>query len=88
MYVTRRKDPSDPWGEAVNLGPAVNSPDSEYNPGISPDGHMLYFVRDHDIWQAPIVNVESNSDPNNRTSPGEQLKQSAPGKEVMPQQTN
>jgi len=55
IYMTQRKTLKDPWGETVNLGPVVNTPDSEFNPGISPDGRMLYFVRNNDIWQAPIV---------------------------------
>jgi serine/threonine protein kinase len=55
IYMTQRKTLKDPWGEAVNLGPAVNTPDSEFTPGISPDGRTLYFMRNDDIWQAPIV---------------------------------
>jgi Tol biopolymer transport system component len=32
------------WEEPVNLGPRVNSPGSDYSPGISPDGKRLFFA--------------------------------------------
>ncbi|MCC6678324.1 MAG: PD40 domain-containing protein [Phycisphaerales bacterium] len=31
------------WGEAVNLGPAVNSAFNEYGPALTPGGERLYF---------------------------------------------
>ncbi len=43
LWVTKRKTKSDPWGEAVNLGPSVNSPADEHGPSISSDGLSLYF---------------------------------------------
>ncbi|HEX6535796.1 MAG TPA: hypothetical protein VF041_14455 [Gemmatimonadaceae bacterium] len=33
------------WGPAVNLGPLVNTPGSEYNPVVSRDGAVLIFGR-------------------------------------------
>jgi outer membrane protein OmpA-like peptidoglycan-associated protein len=43
--------------EAHNLGPAVNSPKSDYAPFVSPDGKSLYFASDReggeggtDVW--------------------------------------
>ena len=33
------------WSEAVNLGPAINTPMWESQPSISSDGKTLYFVR-------------------------------------------
>jgi len=83
--MTKRKTLSAPWEKAVNLGPSVNTPVSEYNPGISPDGRMLYFVRDHDIWQAPIIINERNSDSEKLTRSVEQTEQHNLGEEVMPE---
>jgi hypothetical protein len=42
------------WRPPVNLGDAVNTGDSEYNPAVSPDGATLYFGRGGDIWTVPI----------------------------------
>ncbi|UCG57110.1 MAG: protein kinase [Phycisphaerales bacterium] len=86
IYVSRRKALSDPWREAVNLGPAINTPASEYNPGIAPDGGTLFFVRNHDIWQAPITTIESNSDPNSLTRSAEQSTLGDARKEVVPEE--
>jgi hypothetical protein len=59
LWLTTRPTIADPWGEAVNLGSTVNSPDWEYGPSISADGLSLYFVSnrtggygDSDIWVA------------------------------------
>jgi Tol biopolymer transport system component len=45
------------WSEPVNLGPAVNSPQWESQPSLSPDGRILYFSSNRgggnggrDIW--------------------------------------
>ena len=43
LYVNRRPTRNDPWGAAVNLGPAVNSASSEIAPDISADGLCLFF---------------------------------------------
>jgi hypothetical protein len=32
------------WGEPKNMGPAVNSPASDYTPMLSPDGKYLFFT--------------------------------------------
>jgi len=44
IYVARRATANDPWGEAVNLGPVVNSPYTEGTPSLSPDGLLLVFT--------------------------------------------
>jgi hypothetical protein len=31
------------WSEPINLGPTINSQESEYTPAISPDGERLFF---------------------------------------------
>ena len=84
IYMTRRKSLSDSWEKAVNLGPSVNTPASEYNPCISSDGYMLYFVRDHDIWQAPIISDEINYNFVESTYSIGQSEQNNHGKEVIP----
>lgn len=43
MYVSQRASVDDPWGPAVNLGPALNTDFDEGNPAFSRDGHSLFF---------------------------------------------
>jgi len=43
LWVTTRATTSDAWQEPVNLGPAVNSSDSDVCPRISGDGLSLFF---------------------------------------------
>ena len=43
LYVSTRATTQDPWGDPVNLGPAVNSPSSEIISRLSPDGLLLFF---------------------------------------------
>jgi outer membrane protein OmpA-like peptidoglycan-associated protein/tetratricopeptide (TPR) repeat protein len=42
IYMSR-KDKKGKWGEAVNLGPKINTPYPEDSPFIHPDGRTLYF---------------------------------------------
>jgi len=64
IWVTMRASTSDLWGEAVNLGPTVNSPVREFAPDTSSDGCTLYFtsgrpggVGNADLWQALIIPI-------------------------------
>lgn len=64
LWVTRRATKSDPWGEPVNLGPAVNSSSWECAPCISDDGSTLVFWSSRpggsgsaDLWQVSIEPV-------------------------------
>ena len=43
IWMCRRKSTSDSFGEAVNLGPTVNSRYNDEHPAISPDGLTLLF---------------------------------------------
>jgi len=43
IYVARRATQDDLWGEAVNLGPVVNSAYNEQLLSLSPDGLLLLF---------------------------------------------
>jgi Tol biopolymer transport system component len=43
LYVSfRQKDNS--WGEPINLGDKINSPENELEPRLSPDGKYLFFT--------------------------------------------
>ncbi|HSJ31519.1 MAG TPA: hypothetical protein VK933_08800 [Longimicrobiales bacterium] len=44
LYVSTRRRPQDPWGEAVSLGAAVNHPTAHDNAvRLSYDGNVLFF---------------------------------------------
>lgn len=43
LYVMRRADGGG-WSEPRNLGPAVNTSQREFAPGLSPDGRYLFFT--------------------------------------------
>ena len=70
IWVTRRAATNDPWGEPVNLGPIINSSESEDYPNVSADGSTLLFrysqsgrYNGGDLWQAPIIPiVDFNAD--------------------------
>lgn len=60
IWVTKRKNTSEPWGTPVKLGPAVNA-DWEADPDISRDDSTLYFVSTRlggsggsDLWQVSV----------------------------------
>jgi hypothetical protein len=46
LYVTRRDSRFDPWDEPQNLGAVVNSPNQEFCPSLTADGHWLFFTSD------------------------------------------
>ena len=70
LWLTRRSALSSPWGQPVNLGPAVNGSSSENGPCLSTDGSMLYFSSDRpggsgaqDMWQVsinPVVDLNGD----------------------------
>ncbi|OHB82301.1 MAG: hypothetical protein A2Z38_00275 [Planctomycetes bacterium RBG_19FT_COMBO_48_8] len=70
LWMSTRNTRNDPWGQVVNLGPAVNTSAAESTPFVSPDMKTLYFgsnrpgsLGDLDIWSAPILLVvDFNSD--------------------------
>ena len=71
LWVTRRETTNDPWVEAVNLGPTVNS-SAFYDqaPNISADGSTLFFYSSRtgglgggDIYQVsiePVVDLNAD----------------------------
>jgi len=46
FYVCTRASRNDPWGDPVNVGPAVNSPGGESAASFSPDGLLMFFGSD------------------------------------------
>lgn len=44
IWASTRASVSDPWGAPVNVGEPVNSPDNDFCPTISRDGHRFFFV--------------------------------------------
>jgi Tol biopolymer transport system component len=46
IWVTSRTSRTTPWSTPVNLGPAVNGPDSDWCPALSPDALLLIFQSD------------------------------------------
>jgi hypothetical protein len=57
LWVSKRERSDDPWGEPVNLGSIINTGANERSPGLSRDGHHLFFATTRpggsggfDIW--------------------------------------
>jgi len=48
LYISFRQDGS--WTQARNMGPAINTPQHENCPMLSPDGRFLFFTRKGDIY--------------------------------------
>jgi Tol biopolymer transport system component len=44
LYVTHRDSLEDDWGVPENLGPTLNTASDEFCPGLSTDGHLLFFA--------------------------------------------
>ncbi len=62
LYVSTRSSVNASWGNAVNLGPQVNTPYDEKGPFVSVDGSQLYYVSARpggigglDLYQVPIL---------------------------------
>ena len=68
--MTTRATTNDPWGEAENLGPTINSPKHEWRPSISADGLVLCFSSgrpggygEGDMWMTRRASVSSDWEP-------------------------
>ena len=46
IWGSTRQSPAAPWDVPVNLGPVINSPFNDNQPGLSEDGTMLFFTSD------------------------------------------
>jgi len=55
LYVSFRKHGK--WTAAVNLGPVVNSSDSNYNPAVSPNGKQFFFGRNGNIYVVAVAAI-------------------------------
>ncbi|MFC1637128.1 hypothetical protein ACFL5Z_20085, partial [Planctomycetota bacterium] len=55
VWMATREAIGEPWDEPVNLGPNINSPDSETAAAISPNGLELYFQRSLGTWEHYIL---------------------------------
>jgi hypothetical protein len=73
IWMSRRPNENSDWNTPANLGPTINTVNSEYCPSISSDGTTLYFSDwplnrpggqgGEDLWQAPIIPiVDLNAD--------------------------
>jgi len=70
LWMSTRKSQQDPWTQAFNLGPMVNSTALEGTPGVSSDMKTLYLGSDrpgglggYDLWETPIIPlVDFNGD--------------------------
>ena len=54
------------WGDAVNLGPHINTPSSDICASLSPDGKFLFYQSRGDIYWVStriIDELKSNTDP-------------------------
>ncbi|MCP4896120.1 MAG: hypothetical protein GY906_04015 [bacterium] len=49
LYISFR-DSDRQWGEAINLGAPINTPEYDAIPSLSPDGKYLFFYRSGDIY--------------------------------------
>ena len=57
LWVSKRARSDDPWGVPINLGSVINTGANERSPGVSRDGHQLFFATTRpggsggfDIW--------------------------------------
>jgi hypothetical protein len=57
IYVSQRETRDGEWGQAVNLGPTINTSFEERVPAFSRDGHLMFFASNRpggfggvDIW--------------------------------------
>lgn len=48
IFASRRACLDCPWGTPVNLGPNINSAQSDGGPTFSPDGHLMFFSSNRD----------------------------------------
>lgn len=53
----------DTWSVPINLGDAINTPEYEYGPSVSPDGEYLYFTSHRDgpshVYRVPVASIRA-----------------------------
>lgn len=62
LYITFQRDDRT-WTRPKNMGPKVNTANSESTASVSPDGAYLFFTRHHDIYwvRADFINDLKNA---------------------------
>jgi hypothetical protein len=68
LYVSTRATTNDPWGDPVNVGPAVNGPGQDCLAYLSPDGLLMFFQADRPgtsgaCWDGYVARRASRSAP-------------------------
>lgn len=64
IWVTRRESLDAPWELPVNLGPPINTPQADFGPNISIDGHLLFFASNRPGSQGNDLYVARRENPN------------------------
>ena len=57
IYVSRRETRDGEWGQAVNLGPMINTTANEQVPAFSRDGHLMFFASNRPGGAFPGINI-------------------------------
>ncbi|MEO1044431.1 MAG: hypothetical protein AAFX04_03210 [Pseudomonadota bacterium] len=47
------------WGQGVNMGPLINTPETDYCPMVTPDGKYFFFTRGNDIMWVDAAIIET-----------------------------
>ena len=57
----------DAWSAPAFLDGAINTPEYEYGPAVSPDGRFLYFTSHRagtaDVWRVPVADLRAGGAP-------------------------
>ena len=90
IWVTTRRTKDHDWGEPVNLGPVVNTPNMDRAGGLSADGSVLYFCSNRlggygslDVWKVSISTISESFEKNGAADAAKGTKKSDDGKGVM-----
>ena len=59
LYICVKKGNNE-WGDGINLGEPINTPDYDAIPSLSPDGKYLFFYRHGDIYWTDWEIIEAN----------------------------
>jgi hypothetical protein len=57
IYVSQRETRDSEWGQAVNLGPMINTTANEQVPAFSRDGHLMFFASNRPGGAFPGINI-------------------------------
>ena len=72
IWVTRRVSVDSRWEAPVNIGPPVNSPENDFAPNVSIDGHLLFWASSRPGGHgAPDLYMSRRDNPNDDHGWGE-----------------